>query len=307
MTLLNQTVMNKKLFLLPVVAGALCLTLSSYNSGYTSNATGSDGLTGSSVGCGAGTGCHSTTATTGIMGIQTFVVLDSAGTFVTRYKPGVTYKLWLIGLNSTGVSLPKFGFQLSAVKGTGTSATQAGTFSGLPSNMSSNTDAGGRIYLGHNNAWNASRVTIGSFTVDADSVFVNWTAPAASSGTVSVFGVINQINADGNNTSADKWDTVLARFTELPAPSAVNEVSKAFTAVVYPNPAINSVNIKIENVTDGNYAVSIFDMYGKRYVNTTIDFRNSATSLAVDNLPAGIYNVVVSKDGAQFFTSLMKQ
>lgn len=293
--------MKKKFLLVPVIAMCAYITMSSYSSGYTGgNRTGSDAGT---VGCGGG-GCHSSSASSGIGGLTMGILLDSAGTgtYVTKYSPGKTYIIRMYGANTTGTSLPKFGFQLSAVKGTGTASSSVGTYPSLPSTMTQTT-MGGRVIVGHTSALDA--VTVSSIPVD--SVNIAWVAPAAGTGTVTMFGVINAVDNNGGATSADKWNNTSATFTELRDVTSVAAIAKTISSVMYPNPVTNTLNIQINNATAGTYQVAAFDFSGKMVINTQVNLQGNVASVDMSQLPVGMYSVFLEKEGTRTNTTIIKQ
>jgi hypothetical protein len=117
-------------------------------------------------------GCHnSSTATT----VTSISLLDNT-TPVFEYEGGKTYKILLTGTNS---SLNQFGFQLRETN-------NKGTFSNFPANV-------GKQALGY--ITHSARLSKSNLIF---SVQMNWTAPAAGSGTVSFDGLINAVNGIGS-------------------------------------------------------------------------------------------------------------
>lgn len=186
--------MKKKLILLPLSGALLYLFLTSNAAGpggtSAQERTGASGL----AGCG-GSSCHGTLSSPGVsLSIQ----LLSGTTPVTSYSGGGTYTIRLSGINTIASSLPKFGFQVAAVKtSTTTNAGILSAISGthlvpvsginlvehnpLPLPPTTGTGGGGSSYV----------------------VNIPWTAPVSGTGSVSLFGAINLVN---NNTFADAGD-----------------------------------------------------------------------------------------------------
>jgi Secretion system C-terminal sorting domain len=186
------------------------LVLSSYRNGAGGNGydcTGAEGAgAGASGAACSGGGCHGSTTSLGVT-----VELDSAGTAVTSYHPGVAYTVKITGTNSTGSTLPKFGFQLATVTaasaGTSTAA-QAGTWGTVTSpvqNTSTGSSGLNIPIIEQRSAITATSGTGGSGTTYTESI--SWTAPAAGTGSIMLYGVINAVNGDGNASSADKSQT----------------------------------------------------------------------------------------------------
>jgi len=268
--------MNKKLFvLLPVAALVAYFSLSSHTAGYTNNRTGSHGA---SVGCYS---CHGSSATPGI---TVALELDSAGIPVTSYMPGGSYTVKMTGTNTTTNNLPAFGLQLSIVSGSGSSSVDAGVMSGAPTGTS--------IAAGFNKlliqTMRLSPATGTGGTGTTYTVSINWTAPAAGTGTVTAYGLINAVNDDGNDNSSDKWNTGSASFTEAGATTGViNPVSA--TASIFPDPCSDQLNI-----TNYTGSVRIFDMGGRTVYSGQVVERAVINSA---NWMPGIY-VLGFEDGS---------
>jgi len=155
------------------------VVLTSSNSGYSRNETGATGATGCS--------CHGSTNS-----INPTVELDSAGIPVLSYVPGASYTVKLSGAEMSGNSY--FGYELSLVKATGAgsgSAAQAGTWGTMPSGSKTSTSQK-----------MVEQSTRNSASGNMYTVSIPWTAPAAGTGSVKIYGIINGVNGDGN-TSGD--------------------------------------------------------------------------------------------------------
>ena len=115
----------KSLLLLPVAAVFIYLGLSSYAGGPGVSSIDGTGAQGGS-GCSTGGTCHGSSSSTTTIAIE----LDSAGVSVSHYIAGQSYTIKVTGTNTSSTSLPRFGFQVTAVKLTGagtSSASNAGT------------------------------------------------------------------------------------------------------------------------------------------------------------------------------------
>jgi hypothetical protein len=283
--------MKKRFLLLPLFAGCAYFTLSSNSGGYPTNKSGSDSS--AATGCG-GSGCHGSSASSSV-GIA--ILLDSAGTgnVVTKYTPG---KQYVIRMYAGVASLPKFGFQLSVIKGmAGSTASNAGTPGTLPAGVSFSTGSGGPGYFTHTSALTASSVGMGLYV---DSVNIPWTAPAAGTGTVKMYGIINAVNANGNADVNDKYNTKYAQFTEVTT-AAVNDVV-ANNVSVGPNPVSGSLQVNLEAGQNAHIVVTGLD---GRVVYAGM--ANGNATLNTDNWIAGIYYVKVMANGAAQVFPVVKQ
>lgn len=286
----KQREMKKSFLLLPLIGAFVYVTMSSDSNGPGGNRTGSRGGT---IGCGGG-GCHGSSANTGI---TVAFELDSAGTPVTRYKPGMTYTLKMTGTNTTSSSLPKFGMQMSMVSGSGSSSVNQGaSFASLPSGVSSHTSSTITI-LEHNQRLSPTSGTGGTSTTYV--VSASWTAPAAGTGTVTAWGVVNAVNNSPANADAgDLWNGGSASFTELPSNVGVNNVAAA-TITVYPNPVSN-----VFTVSGVNGTVNVFDVNGK--IISTVSVNNTA-AIDASAWANGVYFLSISNDGQVISKTIVKQ
>ena len=287
--------MKKRILLLSATAAFAFITLQSDSSGPGANYTGSNGST---PGCRT---CHGSSATAAIkLGIS----LDSAGVPVTQYTGGMVYTIVLTDTNTTTSNLPKFGFECSVVKGTGSSSTQAGTFSStLPPGTAVHT-SGSRIIWGHNSRLSPASGTGSTGTVYIDSV--QWTAPAAGSGTITIFSVMNDVNNDGSDNTSDKWNNTSTSFTER-IPSAVTTIANAATIKAFPNPVTNSLNLQFGNA-EGVYSIQAFDLNGKCVTNENALVNNSSSiTINTANWPQGMYNIIVSNNSSTTVLRIIKQ
>lgn len=205
--------MKKKFILLPLVGLLFCLILSGYSSG--------PGLIGGIEGTGAsglpGCSCHNTTATPAI---SVTIQLLSGGSPVTYYFGGDSYTVRISGLQtSSALTLPKFGFQLAAVKSL--TSIGVGAFTAIPGTHLSTIST---ITLAEQNS---SMTGVGgggvgtTYTVD-----IPWTAPPAGTGLVSIHGVINAVNGNGSADAGDKWNV---NNIELPERRRVGPITGVTT------------------------------------------------------------------------------
>ncbi len=273
----------KKGILLAVVAGmAALVTLTSNSTGPGSNRTGSKG---GAVSCGT---CHGSSATSGI---NVAFVLDSAGTTVNRYKAGMSYTLKMIGTNTTTFNLPKYGMQLSMVSGSGSTAVNAGTFSGLPAGVASHTTSSISI-LEHNTRLSPATGT-GSTGTTCE-VAVTWTAPSAGTGTVTAWGIVNAVNTSPSSDDAgDKWNGAHTSFTELVNTTDVPAVAVGVVKF-YPNPVRDVLYI------DGySGCVDLCDIYGRKVAS-------GIGEISTANLPSGFYYASYIENGTKQVSMIVK-
>ncbi len=313
--------MKKQILLFTGIAGIAIVTLTSGQNGAGSesgyNCTGSETGLGNAKGCAStGASCHGT-AGAPTAGITLSIELDSAGVPTTHYKGGKTYTVKITGTNTTSNTLPKFGFQISCIKGTDsvTTPVNAGTFSaaGLPTNVRytpailTPTALFAANVVEHSNPITATSGSGGSGTTYVESF--SWTAPAAATGTVSFWLALNAVNDDGHATNADKWNTAKAIISEWPSFLGVAETVPAYTLKAFPNPVTNNLHIEIGNATAGSYVLQVFDLNGRIVAqdNVSVSGGGQLTNINPSSWPPGIYQLAITKDGNQKVISVVKQ
>jgi hypothetical protein len=250
--LINNTMKKYIRTTLAIIACAVLVVVIS------SNASGPGGdrtnAPGSSGNCSA---CHGGTANLG--GDIAITVLDkSTASAATQYTPGKTYT---IGIKMGGTSIKK-GFQATVIN---SSNAGIGTMSGNSTGTSIYT-SGNRSICGHN-------------TPGLGVWYVDWTAPAAASGTVTIYasGVVS--NANGS----DNGDQVVKTSLSFPATASsnINSLANSTSFSVYPNPASHEIKFS-SNVSK----VTIMSQNGKVvFSGKNIDHVN------IENLSNGLYFV----------------
>jgi hypothetical protein len=317
--------MKKKFLLTSLVAGLGYLMFSSSasgpgHSGY--NCTGADAASGAGnpTGC-IGSGCHGSSVTPGITVV---LELDSAGIATSsttmgtgHYKPGFTYTFKIKGTNTTALNLPKFGFQVSATKGSTALASpvNAGTLqsTGLPTGLRYVAAPGTSSSFYAHVVEHSTRLSPTTGTGSTGTTYeesITWTAPAAGTGTVSLWGVINAVNTSPSSEDAgDKSNTAQLILNELPSTTGVAAIGTAVELSVFPNPAVNNVNIQLTNAQAGAYSISIYSLTGSLIATQQITVNGSAatTAISTTNWASGLYNVVIEKDGNRSTALMVKQ
>ena len=237
---------------LAIVAGAILVVVNLSNaSGPGADRTNAPGSSGN---CSA---CHGGTANLG--GDIAITVIDkSTASAATQYTPGKTYT---IGIKMGGTSIKK-GFQATVIN---SSNAGIGTMSGNSTGTSIYT-SGNRSICGHN-------------TPGLGVWYVDWTAPAAASGTVTIYasGVVS--NANGS----DNGDQVVKTSLSFPAAASsnINSLANSTSFSVYPNPASHEIKFS-SNVNK----VTIMSQNGKVvFSGKNIDHVN------IENLSNGLYFV----------------
>lgn len=245
--------MKKKLVLLGFIAIATAILYGHH----TGEAASGGDCTGASGPSGCGPGCHSSATTN-----STVVELDSAGVPVTSYVPGGSYTVKISASNGSTTSLPKFGFQLTVVKlaGAGTSPVDAGTWGTLPTNVRKTTPAQSGLpetIIEQSTQITATTGTGGNGTTYVESI--PWTAPATGTGPVVIYGILNEVNNNGQN-SGDKYQVATAKTITEAAPRA--SVSISITSGSNPTCANSSLTFTATPTNGGSAPTYIWFVDG---------------------------------------------
>ena len=306
----------KKIYSVYILAAGLCvyMTISGYKAGAGANGwdcTGAETGLGNPTGCASGSGCHATSATSSI-GVT--IELDSTGGVpTTHYTGGKTYSVKISGKNNGTTSLPKFGLEMGAIKGSTAQTTpvNAGTWSSTcPASCKFTAAQAGNFVVNvveHSTPITATTGSGGNGTTYVESF--TWTAPAAGTGTVSIWGVINAVNNNGTNDTGDKWNTGKLVITEWPASTAVQNVLENAEMNVFPNPVADNFYLHLNNVEAGNYSLSVFDISGKRILvqNVAVSSNSQTENISSANWQQGVYKVVLEKDNFIKHLSVVKE
>ncbi|MGZ4060760.1 MAG: T9SS type A sorting domain-containing protein, partial [Bacteroidia bacterium] len=223
-------------------------------------------------GAGDCTGCHSGGSATPVINFTATPAFGSGNTYV----PGTVYTL---SYNVTGY--PKFGFDIELNAGNLTTSMGAGTNVAL-----TNSQVTANPYSGGYPANVSHTVPIAS----TSSATWHWTAPA--SGTVYIYSVGLGVNGNGS-TSGDKMAQHNLVLTPASTAGITEYIGDQFEMNVYPNPAVDNVNLTYTLSKRGSVSVKIFDINGKlskELVNETQDEGEQKLTASVTNLSKGIYS-----------------
>ncbi len=300
--------MKKNLLVLLTGLSLAAITLSSYEHGpaYEGglNRTGSQGGPAS---CSGG-GCHNVNNPATIVAVN---VYNSLGAAVDHYTPGETYTVAITGHHTSSLSLGEFGFQVSAVN---SAQNQAGTFAVASGSHLRVTSLGGLQIVEHKNALDDS---VTNYFVARFS----WTAPAAGTGKVQFYGILNPFGGEGDDhgvrkTSSYKMDDdddedsdttcpniapVLTLNEGVGGTSDVASIASDNNITIYPNPCTDYFKIIIANADNTTYTVTVYS------ANGTLMHQGNKLDVTVINFPPGLYQVVISSQKGSVIKSVIKQ
>jgi hypothetical protein len=291
--------MKKRILLFTALSGLLYVTLSSNLTGPAASGNNNNrtGAKNSPTTCGTvGTGCHGGTGSA----TTVTITVDSNGNAVTHYVAGKTYTINIAGTNSS--NNPKFGFEFASVSGTGSSQVQAGTASGFPANVGSDLLTGLNFVEHHTD--------LAATSPGVYNVSFQWTAPAAGTGTVTLYCTLNAVT--GITTSPEAQDisnNISIMLTEVAAGTAVNTIPSNVGITAYPNPVSAQLNLKMDNANVGTYTMNVFDLGGKRIMSENVEVSSTSFVKAINtsNWVPGFYSIQLMKDGTQRTIPVVKQ
>ena len=281
--------MKKSILLFTAIAGMGYVILTSEAGGPALSGNFRTGAKGTSTTCGAA-GCHGTGT-----GPTVTITVDSGTTLtpVTHYKPGMAYTIKIHGAGSTN---PKFGFQFASVSGTGTSQVQAGTASGLPTNVA--------IHTPSTLSFVEQTATLTGTSAGVYDVSFTWTAPTPAVGPITLYCTLNAVNGNASEDNADVSGNTSVTLAPVVSTSVPN-VTGNIGVTAFPNPVVNTLNLQLDNA--GNYAVEVFNLNGKVIAreNITVSGGNQA-AINTSNWAKGTYMVSVAKDGDRKVIAVVK-
>ncbi|HFA51598.1 MAG TPA: T9SS type A sorting domain-containing protein [Bacteroidetes bacterium] len=232
--------------------------------------TGAPGSTGSVGTCG-NNGCHTAGAFSPSLSIQ---LLDGTDA-VTAYQPGKTYTVKIV--NTPGNGTPaRYGFQAVTLDG---NDAQAGAWEPLSGALHT-VELSNRSYAEH-----SAPSPNGTFELE-------WTAPAAGTGNVTVYAASLASNNNGNTAGDGVASSTLA-LTESQTSSTSAADEKIASLKVLPNPVGDRLNLEISSLLSGNFRIRIMDVKGQEVSYTPVDVQAGQQLKSVDvaALPPGMYVV----------------
>jgi len=284
--------MKKKSLLFTLFAGITYLTLSSNATGPITNnngvVIGSPGANKTSCG---DAGCHTGGATNSTI-IDSVIVRDkSTNAVVESYVPGKTYAISINAHNSN--LLGKFGYQALILN---SSNGNAGTLTATQANTAVKTANSFKV-VEHTATLTGSAILRAEF---------EWTAPAAQTGSVTIYGMINAVNNNNQNTG----DQVSPQATKVLAENLnVSDIDNAISLKAYPNPMHNQLKLDIENASAGTYNISAYDLMGRVVYNSELKVNTATQNILINtkDWAAGMYQLQIQKDGLKHVIPVVKQ
>jgi hypothetical protein len=85
--------------------------------------------------------------------------------------------------------------------------------------------------------------------------------------------------------------------------TSIEKINEKASASVFPNPANENINIKINNVSSKNTSFSLFDLTGKKVYEAPIENSFSPAVLSTADFPPGVYFYKIYADAKEIQTS----
>lgn len=268
------------------------LILSSYATGPFYNGAGNrTGSAGTTATC-SGNGCHASNSSSTLCSL---LVQTDTGTIIAQYTPGTTYTVLVNG--SADSSLTKFGFQVSCVKANETS-TQAGNFSAGTDMHVSNF---GTLQLVEHSMPLSGTASAGGNNYQAS---FSWTAPAAGTGDVEFFAMLNAVN-DNTKETGDQPGTPMTLTLKEASSTSVASIP-ALHLSLYPNPACDALHLKLTG-PDGICRVSVVSLTGSLALSQNVMINKGEATINTEGLMPGYYVLGVQTERGQGTTVFAKQ
>lgn len=229
--------------------------------------------------------CH----TGGIFNSSTLISLLDAGTPVTEYEPGKLYRL-KVSVATTNGTPAGYGFQTLVL---GPTNLNAGAFGAvLPSGTRMNTQAG-RRYFGHN------------MMRSSPDVEIDWTAPAAGTGNITIYAAGNAVNNNDNSTGDSPSRNILV-VAEKVVSNVGSVENLAFETRLLENPVRENLSLFVKNGISRNLQIAFYDQQGRlvKIENHRTGEGNQVLQFPMTDFKKGLYFLRVG-DGQQSRTLKM--
>ena len=224
-------------------------------------------------------------------------ILDDQGQSITDdgYLPNTVYDV-VVTVDVLQGSPVGYGFQMVALNAAeGQNGDPINTWSLPADNVQIINTSNGRTYAEHRR-------------VLANNVFrTKWTAPAEGAGTVTFYSCGNGVNGNGQTggDNAACATLILEEAVTTSLPSFANAVELE----LFPNPATDLLQLRIDSPRAGNYRVLLTDLLGRRVHESVLPVPAGShpQAIPVDHLASGNYTLQLIGDDVQVTRSLIIQ
>jgi hypothetical protein len=205
------------------------------------------------------------------------------------------YTVTIAAANSTAPVPAKYGFQLTAVNGTG---GQAGTLTTSASLHTTTAGTGGLTVVEQHSAITA---TAGAATMPSFS----WLSPAAGTDSVAFHVIVNAVN--GNNLSDAGDHASTAKFSFTRETLSLDEFFDATEVTAFPNPVRGELNVRLGANAKGA-VVSLVSVNGATILKQQFTgAKNGQIVIDMAEYPSGLYFVKINEGGAFKMLPVVKE
>lgn len=158
--------------------------------------------------------------------------------------------------------------------------------------------------------WNWKNVKAGNYTITAKATDNRGNVTTSESVTISVNNSANR-SASGNNNVISKYSSNVTN-TDLASVSkqknSGGEMSVTSTMTLFPNPAVNTIQIKIEGLQTSNQkaTVTIQNLSGIMFKNIPVILPGKTIEADVSSLKSGVYMVTVVSGNSKMSKKFIK-
>jgi hypothetical protein len=275
--------MKHKVLLSTLGLGICLIALSSYQNGPAHGGAGNRSGSNGSPSC-AASNCHGPESSS--LALTLTLTDDATSMAVTngKYIPGHTYTVSLLGVYSGTATYTHLGFQASVVNATNATSGTLGT--AVPNTATFNTTGNINVIEHTTPLAKTGSQFLTSF---------KWTAPVAGNGDARIYARMLANNDNGDATD-DTPNSIMSTFNETLATTAIHDVSKENQFSVYPNPAQDNINIKLNQLTAGKYNVNVTTIDGKSIMHSKADLSGGTMNLNISSLSKGVYLLNVQNE-----------
>jgi hypothetical protein len=201
----------------------------------------------------------------------------------TAYQPGTVY---IFTVSDSQASQIRWGFEITVTKSDGSRGGQLAVTDPNLMQLSVNTTYN-RDFLKHTAAGTLEGQPNGNAWQ------INWTAPAAGTGTVTFYQAGNCANGDGTN-QGDYIYTLATALEEAPNGVIGPEIAQPYTVDLlsaYPNPFNPNVTLNLATQPGQTAQIQLVDLWGRILEDFTVNTAEGMTKvpLNLEYLPSGLY------------------
>lgn len=263
-----------------VLALFIILTLSAYHGG---TANGGMGNQTGSPGAGNCGNCHNGGTDTTFSAISIHKKGQPSGDSIRYYTASETYVITIRGRHSSHTT---FGYQMLLID---SNNTPKGKFTSFGS-------------YGHGHPQASPNIAENYTRIPADTTgwfedILEWQSPAKSSGTLTLYAIVNAVDNDGKPSNDKAGNTMSITLQDSIPPdtdtsTSIGNIIQPYISI-YPNPANNVMNVYTNN-DHSDLKLSLFDIHGRLISKYTIYQHTNIMSINTSSIADGYYILAVS-------------